>query len=112
VLPLSSCGARLPTYALTIPAFCPTAWPAHLPNADTAARADAQTWLTAINEGSFKNAALANLVGLVAINSDGEKRQDFVAQVVPIPTAAWLFGSAIVGAVALGRRKKKAEDKA
>jgi hypothetical protein len=35
--------------------------------------------------------------------------QDFVVQVVPIPAAAWLFGSAMVGAVALGRRKKKAE---
>jgi hypothetical protein len=81
-------------------------------NWDDTARADAQTWLTAINKGSFTNPALANLVGLVAINSDGENRQDFVAQVVPIPPAAWLFGSAIVGAVALGRRKKKAEDKA
>lgn len=71
-------------------------------------RAMAQNWLTAINDGSWTTKA-QGLVGLSAITED---RQDFVAQVVPIPAAAWLFGSAIVGAVALGRRKKKAETQA
>ena len=43
---------------------------------------------------------LNNLVALV-----NDSTQDFVAQ-VPIPAAAWLFGSALVGAVGLGRRRK------
>jgi hypothetical protein len=78
-------------------------------NYDLTARKDAQKWLDAINDGTFTGAALTNLVGLVAINSDGTNRQDFVAQVVPIPAAAWLFGSALIGAVGLGRRKQKKE---
>lgn len=46
------------------------------------------------------------MTGLVALTNEGA--QDFVAQ-VPIPAAAWLFGSAMVGAGVLGRRKKKAD---
>lgn len=42
--------------------------------------------------------------GLVGLSSSG--KQDFIGQ-VPIPAAAWLFGSAIMGTVALGRRKQK-----
>jgi hypothetical protein len=30
-----------------------------------------------------------------------------IVQVVPIPAAAWSFGSALFGTVALGRRKQK-----
>jgi len=43
------------------------------------------------------------LQGLVDVSSNGNQE---VATQVPIPAAAWLFGSAIVGAVALGRRKR------
>jgi hypothetical protein len=52
--------------------------------------------------GISGNTGMAGLVGLTNAN-----KQDFVAQVVPIPAAAWLFGSAILGTVALGRRKLK-----
>ena len=53
-------------------------------------------------------AAIPNCVtlhGLVGVTSTGERE---IATQVPVPAAAWLFGSAIVGAVALGRRKKMA----
>jgi hypothetical protein len=43
-----------------------------------------------------------SMQGLVGLTS--ETTQDFVGQ-VPIPAAAWLFGSALMGTVALGRRK-------
>jgi hypothetical protein len=43
---------------------------------------------------------MAGLVGLT-----NTSRQDFIAQVVPIPAAAWLFGSALVGIAGVGRRK-------
>jgi hypothetical protein len=46
--------------------------------------------------------AMSGLVGLT-----NPTKQDFVAQVVPIPAAAWLFGSALMGVVALGRRRMK-----
>jgi len=67
----------------------------------------ANTWLAELGTQAWQANQLNNLVALVDDND-----QDFVAQVVPIPAAAWLFGSAIVGAVALGRRKKKAEAQA
>jgi hypothetical protein len=43
-------------------------------------------------------------------NAGGNYGQDFMVKVVPIPAAAWLFGSALFGTAALGRRKRK-EDK-
>jgi hypothetical protein len=43
--------------------------------------------------------------GLRAITNPD--KQDYVVQVVPIPAAAWLFGSALMGTLALGRRKQK-----
>jgi hypothetical protein len=73
-------------------------------NQDTA-RNTAQGWLDKINDGTWTIEA-KGLVGLVSTTSG---RQDFVAQVVPIPAAVWLFGSALVGAVGLGRRKPKVE---
>ncbi|UHD16252.1 VPLPA-CTERM sorting domain-containing protein [Thiocapsa bogorovii] len=42
--------------------------------------------------------------GLVALTSTAN--QDFIGQ-VPIPAAAWLFGSALLGIAALGRRNRK-----
>ena len=53
-------------------------------------------------------AGAAAMQGLVGPASD--TKQDDIGQTpisqVPIPPAAWLFGSAMVGAVALGRRRK------
>jgi hypothetical protein len=43
--------------------------------------------------------SMGGLVGLTSTET-----QDFIGQ-VPIPAAAWLFGSALIGAVGLGRRK-------
>jgi hypothetical protein len=65
---------------------------------NTAATTAATNYLAGISG----NTGMAGLVGLTNAN-----KQDFVAQVVPIPAAAWLFGSAILGTVALGRRKLK-----
>jgi hypothetical protein len=50
--------------------------------------------------------------GLYAFVRDANSNygQDFMVKVVPIPAAAWLFGSALFGTAALGRRKRK-EDK-
>jgi hypothetical protein len=66
--------------------------------------------LTEVSDILTKFGTATAMKGLVGLTKDG--KQDFVAQVVPIPAAAWLFGSAMVGAVALGRRKKKGEAKA
>lgn len=70
----------------------------------TAARALAQTWLNNITSGAWT----AEAGGLIALTSGSG--QDFVAQVVPIPAAAWLFGSALLGVAALGRRRRNDEE--
>jgi hypothetical protein len=60
--------------------------------------------------GGIANAtAMQGLRGLTspAVGISGVETQDFVVQVVPIPAAAWLFGSALMGVVALGRRRMK-----
>jgi len=74
----------------------------------SAAAMQAQGWLTKINNGNSDG--WATLTNLKAITIDG--KQDFVVQAVPIPAAAWLFGSALMGTAALGRRKQKKEAKA
>jgi len=63
---------------------------------NNAVTAQAQLYLNNMSLGT----KMGNLVGLTSTST-----QDFVGQ-VPIPAAAWLFGSAMVGAVALGRRRK------
>lgn len=65
-------------------------------------------WTNVANQA---NHWLSNLGGYTPDNTllalvDGNN-QDFVVSAVPIPAAAWLFGSAMVGAVVLGRRKSK-----
>jgi hypothetical protein len=44
--------------------------------------------------------------GLFALTNDG--KQDFMVQVVPIPAAAWLLGSGLLGLFGLARRKQVA----
>lgn len=68
-----------------------------------AARNLAQSWLANITSGVWTTEAR----GLIALTS--ATGQDFVAQVVPIPAAAWLFGSALLGVAALGRRRRQVE---
>lgn len=65
----------------------------------------ANSWLTKVGAGTY-GTAMQGLVGLTSPTDPpvGTSRQDFVGQ-VPIPAAAWLFGSALIGAVGLGRRK-------
>jgi hypothetical protein len=63
----------------------------------------ANAWLASLSTDSWKNNQLDNLVALVHATG-----QDYVVQVVPIPAAAWLFGSALIGTIAIGRRKSKA----
>ena len=76
-------------------------------NDRTTERGIAQGWLANIMDGTWTTKA-QGLVGLVDTATGAG--QDFVAQVVPIPAAAWLFGSAIVGVAALGRRRRKEEE--
>jgi hypothetical protein len=61
---------------------------------------DAQAEVTHILNNFGNATAMTGLVGLTSSSN-----QDFIGQ-VPIPAAAWLFGSAILGAVVLGRRKQ------
>jgi len=46
------------------------------------------------------------LNNLFALLNDARPGQDFVVQVVPIPAAAWLLGSGLLGLFAVARRKK------
>jgi hypothetical protein len=46
------------------------------------------------------------LNNLYALLNDAHPGQDFVVQVVPIPAAAWLLGSGLLGLFAVARRKK------
>jgi len=57
-------------------------------------------WLTALN-GDHGWTAARNIF---AISKDGV--QDYVVQVVPLPAAAWLLGSGLLGLFAVARRKK------
>lgn len=43
--------------------------------------------------------------GLMALTNG--KKQDYVVQAVPLPAAAWFFGSALLGAGFVSRRRKK-----
>lgn len=72
----------------------------------TTANADAKTqasaWLAALNSGWTP---LNNVFALINTRVPG---QDFVVQVVPIPAAAWLLGSGLLGLFGLARRKQAA----
>jgi hypothetical protein len=71
----------------------------------TAARDQARDWLTAFNTSGATWKPLNNLFAIV---NDKRPGQDFVVQVVPIPAAAWLLGSGLLGLFAVARRKKTA----
>lgn len=78
-------------------------------NNQVAARTEAQKWLDEINLVNAGGGTwTAMTTNLVALSDVGENNQDYVVQVVPLPAAAWLFISAIVGAGAIGRRRKNA----
>ena len=62
----------------------------------------AQGWLDDLDGTASDSWASAK--NLMALSLNG--KQDFIVQVVPIPAAFWLFGSAVLGMVMLGRRKK------
>ena len=63
----------------------------------------AQGWLDNLNGGNQANWTFAQNV--YAITKDGV--QDYLVQtVVPIPAAAWLLGSGLIGLIGIGRRRK------
>jgi len=65
----------------------------------------ASGWLAVIHSGSYST-LWSPARNLYAITLDGV--QDYVVQVVPIPAAAWLLGSGLLGLFAVARRKKTA----
>jgi hypothetical protein len=74
-------------------------------NNQYAARDKAQEWLDKINRNEWTK----TVTNLVALADVGDNNQDYVVQVVPLPAAAWLFISAVAGAAAVGRRRRKEE---
>ncbi|AGA91776.1 hypothetical protein Thimo_3091 [Thioflavicoccus mobilis 8321] len=66
----------------------------------TGLRSAAKTFANEILAGYENVDAMKGLVGLTS-----SSKQDFVAQVVPIPAAAWLFGSALFGMAGIGYRR-------
>jgi hypothetical protein len=69
----------------------------------------AYEWLKNINDGTWAGAARAE--NIFALTLDGV--QDYIVQivppqVVPLPAAAWLLGSGLLGLFAVARRKKNA----
>ena len=70
----------------------------------------ANGWLGLLNTAKANNyLGWVKAEGLVALIGTGPgKDQDFVGQVVPIPAAAWLLGSGLLGLFGLARRKKTA----
>ncbi len=57
--------------------------------------------LAAILDGSFRTG-----VHIQAIEGGGAEDSDSYVNVVPVPAAAWLFGTALLGFFATGRRKE------
>ena len=70
--------------------------------ANANALSQASAWLSTLNAGWTP---LNNVYALINERVPG---QDFVVQVVPIPAAAWLLGSGLLGLFGLARRKKVA----
>lgn len=80
--------------------------------ASVAAFNAAKSWLDALNDDSFDSTKMANnLYALAKTTNGGRYYQDFVVAVnpVPLPAAAWLFLSAIVGTGVVARRKRSAD---
>lgn len=82
-------------------------------DAPDAAKAQADLWLSALNAlndgtaSAFDADAIANnLFALTGNNGDGSV-QDYIVAVVPLPAAVWLFGSALLGMVGVGYRRRK-----
>jgi hypothetical protein len=69
----------------------------------SAARNQAISWLTDFEKYGKDWMPLTNLFAIV---NDKRPGQDFVVQVVPLPAAAWLLGSGLLGLFAVARRKK------
>jgi hypothetical protein len=66
------------------------------------------------NDNAISAVSITEAAGILTVSYDynffgGTTNQEYVfTQAVPVPAAAWLFGSALLGLVGVGRRRTKA----
>jgi len=77
-----------------------------LPAVVSSALTQANTWLGILNNSNNGTGLARNLFAMTRGVIGEEQAQDMLVQVVPIPAAAWLLGSGLLGLFGIARRRR------